>query len=131
MSQLEKAVAVRRIEAPHFVFFEAAKPCTYWGNGAHILTAGKCRCGAEFILAQIDPEATVPEQPKADEKPAWLRSEVAALGRAAYLCNEWGEMSARARFLRQLETLEKGGEVAPSGGVGSRSFGVVEGGRRG
>jgi hypothetical protein len=29
-----------------------------------------------------------------------------ALGRAAWLCNEWGEMSARARFLGALEALE-------------------------
>lgn len=35
-----------------FHFAEPGKPCSYWGNGNHIVSEGKCRCGKFFELTE-------------------------------------------------------------------------------
>lgn len=45
-------------------------------------------------------------------------AEIAALDRAAWLCNEWGEMTARAKFLGASKMVRKQWEKnAASGAV--------------
>jgi hypothetical protein len=51
-----KPVPVRPIASPNFTFTEPGKPCSSWSDGWHIVQDGKCRCGAEYILAEIDHE---------------------------------------------------------------------------
>lgn len=53
---MSERLIIRIMRPVTFRFLDPASPCSYWTGGAHIVADGKCRCGAEFVLARKEPQ---------------------------------------------------------------------------